>query len=76
VSVRLVYLRSAHRPPPSLVVHVGLEDVPRVHVIAATDVDAQRLAGWLDRSDVVERLPGIVADAVDRIRAGGKDEAA
>jgi hypothetical protein len=76
MSGRVVYLRSGHRPPPALIVHVGLEDVPHVHVVAGTDLDAQRLVGWLDRSHVVEDLPGVVADALEQLRAGGENEAA
>jgi hypothetical protein len=76
VSGRVAYLRSAHRPPPALVVHVGLEERPHVHVVAGTDLDAQRLVGWLEHSDVVERLPELIADAIDRLRAGGENEAA
>jgi hypothetical protein len=76
VTGRVVYLRSARRPPPALIVHVGLEERPYVHVVAATDLDAARLVGWLDRSDVAERLPGLIAEAVDRLRAGGENEAA
>jgi hypothetical protein len=76
VSGRVLYLRSAHRPPPALIVHVGLEERPYVHVVAATDLDAARLAAWLDRSDVLDRLPQAIADAVDRLRAGGENEAA
>jgi len=76
VTNQVVYLRSAHRPPPALVVHVALEEQPQVHVVAATDLAAARLVGWLDRSDIVERLPELVADAIDRLRAGGENEAA
>jgi hypothetical protein len=75
VSGRVVHLRSAHRPPPALVIHVGLEEQPRVHVVATTDLDAARLVGWLDRSGVVEDLPEVVADALEPLRAG-EDEAA
>jgi hypothetical protein len=74
VNGRVLYLRSGYRPPPALVVHIGLEGAPRVHVVAATDVDVQRLVGWLDRSLVLDQLPGIV-DVVDQVHRGDEDAA-
>jgi hypothetical protein len=77
-SHKVLYLRSAspHRPPPSLTIHIGLEDVARVHIVAGTDLDAARLVGWLDSSGLAERLPEIVTEAVERLRPGGENEAA
>jgi hypothetical protein len=58
------------------VIHFGLEDVPRVHVVASCDVDAARLAAWIDRSRVLDRLPDLAAEAVEQLRGGGENEAA
>jgi hypothetical protein len=72
---RVVYLRSGHRPPPALLVHVGVEEKAFVHVVAGTDLDAARLLGWLDRSHVLDQLPDVVGHAIDQLRLGDEDAA-
>lgn len=64
---RRLYRRSApaRRPEPSLHVVVRLEHDPEVHIVAGSEADARRLVYWLERSDVLDVLPAMVAATVD-----------
>ena len=53
------------RPAPSVVVELPLEGEPRVHVVAETFEDEQRLRNWLRRLRTLDELPRAVARALD-----------
>jgi len=56
------------RPPPYLVVEVALEaDVALVRLHASSLDDEVRLRLWLRRSELVKRLPVLIAQALDEL---------
>ena len=59
----------AAAPPPTLLIEVSLEGIPRWQIVAASFEDEQRLRYWLRSASVLARLGPAIADALDAAAA-------